>query len=293
VSYDASAHDEIRQRFEELSRLREQALRHEENVRRLPDEEKNLQATLAALGDTSARLGDLAAQLAELGYDEERWTEAKAAVDRVMAARDSAKDRLHRLQQTQVEIRKDVERVKSEIAEQERLEADIKVLEEELHYYDLLEEHLGRFRLELAGRMRPLIAHRASELLRLTTSGRYSVLELDEDYNIFLYDGSERFALARFSGGEQDLANLCLRVAISQVVAERTGANPINFIVLDEIFGSQDEQRKTLILQALQQLSSQFRQVFVITHIEDVKEVLPVLIAVEEVDRNESRARML
>jgi exonuclease SbcC len=106
-------------------------------------------------------------------------------------------------------------------------------------------------------------------------------LELDESYNIFLYDGRASFGIERFSGGEQDIANLCLRVAISQVVAQRTGKPPLQFIVLDEIFGSQDEERKILVLSALQQLSNYFRQIFLITHIDSIKENLPVVLQVE------------
>ncbi|MEA3428425.1 MAG: SbcC/MukB-like Walker B domain-containing protein [Thermodesulfobacteriota bacterium] len=97
----------------------------------------------------------------------------------------------------------------------------------------------------------------------------------------------------QFSGGEQDLANLCLRIAISQVVAERSGGAPINFIVLDEIFGSQDSGRRDLILNALGQLSSQFRQIFIITHIEQIKDMLPVIIDVTTKDGEESVARVL
>ncbi|MEE4311877.1 MAG: SbcC/MukB-like Walker B domain-containing protein, partial [candidate division KSB1 bacterium] len=163
----------------------------------------------------------------------------------------------------------------------------------EIHYLSVLEEHFTFFRQELAGRIRPVIAQRTSDLLRLTTNGRYSLLELDEDYNIYLYDQTQRFPLARFSGGEQDLANLCLRIAISQVVAERAGSTQVNFIVLDEIFGSQDEERKELILNTLQHLSSQFRQIFVITHVPEIKDVMPVVVSVEDVGGVESVARMV
>ena len=41
--------------------------------------------------------------------------------------------------------------------------------------------------------------------------------------------------------------NLCLRIVISQIMATRSGGE-INFIALDEIFGSQDAQRRENIL---------------------------------------------
>ena len=114
-------------------------------------------------------------------------------------------------------------------------------------------------------------------------------MTLDEDYEILIEDGGKQFPLHRFSGGEEDLASLCLRLAISQVIEERTGAEGINFIVLDEIFGSQDEARKNNILKALNDISSQFRQIIVITHIDDVKEMLPYAFNVIETSDKSSK----
>ena len=78
------------------------------------------------------------------------------------------------------------------------------------------------------------------------------------------------------------MANLCLRIAISQELAERAGGMQANFIVLDEIFGSQDEGRKNNILEALSELSNQFKQILIITHVEDVKEMLPYVLTIKE-----------
>lgn len=95
-------------------------------------------------------------------------------------------------------------------------------------------------------------------------------------------DGGKSFKLKRFSGGEEDLANLCLRISMSQLISERSSGAEINFIALDEIFGSQDEARKINILNCLNKLSSQFRQVFLITHFEDIKDMLPRALKIEE-----------
>ncbi len=167
------------------------------------------------------------------------------------------------------------------IAQAQEHAAAIARTEREVVLLEALQEHFKNFRAEMAGRLRPLIAARASEILRLATNGRYTLLELDESYNLFLFDQNQKFELARFSGGEQDLLNLCLRVAISQVIAQRSGRPPLQFIVLDEIFGSQDEERKFLLLSTLQHLSSYFRQVFLVTHEQSVKDNLPVVFEVQ------------
>jgi len=190
-------------------------------------------------------------------------------------------------------LQRDCDATAEEIKEQKKLQQKITAIKEILLYLDLLDDYLGKFRLELAGRIRPLIALHASELLALMTNSRYTQIELDQDYNIFIYDGASAFPIARFSGGEQDLANLCLRIAISRVVAERRGGSPISFIALDEIFGSQDLERRDLILNALGKLAGQFRQIFIITHIEAIRDLLPTLIMVERADDRCSRAKFI
>jgi len=106
-------------------------------------------------------------------------------------------------------------------------------------------------------------------------------LELDEDYEIYIYDQGEKFSIDRFSGGETDLANLCLRIAISLLISESSGVD-FSFIILDEIFGSQDALRKESILSALAKLKNRFRQIFLITHIDDIKDSVENLVYVTE-----------
>src|SRR5207249_2095471 len=82
------------------------------------------------------------------------------------------------------------------------------------------------------------------------------------------------------SGGEEDLANLVLRLAISQMIAERAG-QPLALLVLDEIFGSLDDSRRRHVIGLLRRLADRFPQVILITHIEQVREGLDRVIRVE------------
>ena len=69
------------------------------------------------------------------------------------------------------------------------------------------------------------------------------------------------------SGGEEDIANLALRLAISQMIAERAG-QPLSLLMLDEMFGSLDEERRLAVVDLLRSLADRFPQVILITHIE-------------------------
>ena len=110
------------------------------------------------------------------------------------------------------------------------------------------------------------------------TDDRYRELELNEDYEVtILDDGVPKPVI---SGGEEDLTSLVLRLAISQMIAERAG-QPLSLLVLDEIFGSLDEARRQHVVGLLRRLADRFPQVILITHIEQVREGLDRVIRVD------------
>ncbi len=293
VHYDKQAHDKLKAEFDRLLPLKERAAGLEERVSRKGKVEQEIANSEKIIAETQTEIGELKAKQSGIGYREKDFYAAKQTVDEKNADLDQARERQSAAREELAALRKEIEGINEEIARQKQIRQDIAVTREEIVYLQALEEHFGRFRLDLAGRIRPLIAGRASELLAMTTSGRYTLLELDRDYNILVYDGNSSFPIQRFSGGEQDLANLCLRIAISQIVAERSGGAQINFIVLDEIFGSQDQERRDLVLNALGRLASQFRQIFIITHIETIKDMLPVIIQVSMESEQKSIASLL
>ena len=98
--------------------------------------------------------------------------------------------------------------------------------------------------------------------------------------------------MARFSGSETDLANLALRVAISMHLSRMAGAD-VGMMVLDEVLGSLDAERRDLMVQALSRLADRFHQLFVITHAEPVKDAFPASIEVRKTGRRRSDARLV
>lgn len=141
---------------------------------------------------------------------------------------------------------------------------------------------LAEFRAHLVGRVRPILSRAASGLLREMTGGRYAELTLDEDYTPCLYDGGLAYPLERFSGGEADVASLALRLGVSEVVSGFRGRVGLQFVALDEVFGSQDADRRASVVRALHALRPAFRQIFVVTHHEDVRERLEHVLRVED-----------
>jgi DNA repair protein SbcC/Rad50 len=281
VAFDSARLAQVNEALRQVEARVHELTRLETRANRLPEIGRRLAGVQKQIADLQQQEEKLQAQLHDLQFDEELYLAAKRGHDEANATHLRSQQALGEAKGQFAVADAERRNLEQTLDKARELQAVIARTKHEVIVLDSLQDHLKIFRTELAGRLRPLIADRASELLRLITAGRYSLLELDESYNIFLYDGRASFGIERFSGGEQDIANLCLRVAISQVVAQRTGKPPLQFIVLDEIFGSQDEERKMMVLSALQQLSNYFRQIFLITHIDSIKENLPVVLQVE------------
>jgi exonuclease SbcC len=174
-----------------------------------------------------------------------------------------------------------IKNLQDKIAELEEFKNRIKEEKKNAQQLDMLSDVMSSFRMHLISRIRPTLSSYASDYFERLTDGKYREMELDEEYNIMIYDDGRSYSIQRFSGGEEDLANLCLRLAISEVITERAGGI-FNFIILDEIFGSQDMIRRQNIMKALNGLSSKFRQIFLITHVDDVKNYVENVIHVDE-----------
>ncbi|HEU5430399.1 MAG TPA: SbcC/MukB-like Walker B domain-containing protein, partial [Thermomicrobiales bacterium] len=137
-----------------------------------------------------------------------------------------------------------------------------------------MRDEFNGFERFVAEQLGPRIADYAGELIDRVTNQKYSRVELDQDYGLEIYDGDECFPLASFSGGERDVFALCARLALSRVIGGQAVNRP-RFLVLDEVFGSLDQERRRQLLDMLGRLtqdSEDFRQLFVISHVEDVQE---------------------
>ncbi len=150
-------------------------------------------------------------------------------------------------------------------------------LERDRRLHDELDRAFTDIRTELNVQLRPELADIASGFLAELTDGRYKSMEFDEEYRLLVVEDGVRKPV--ISGGEEDLCNLVLRLAISQMIADRAG-QAFSLLILDEVFGSLDEDRRTSVVGLLRQLQGRFEQVIVITHIDQVREGLDQVVPV-------------
>ena len=138
----------------------------------------------------------------------------------------------------------------------------------------------------------PEIEDRANELLDRLTDGKMHIrLETLKDKKT----GGTRETLeititdeqgvARpyetYSGGEAFRVNFAIRIALSQMLADRNGVK-IRTLGIDEGFGTQDEEGIQNMIEAIQTIQDDFDKILVITHLDRLKEAFPVRIEVHK-----------
>jgi exonuclease SbcC len=151
-------------------------------------------------------------------------------------------------------------------------------IREKLISLEEADEVLTAFRKYLNDSIRPALSGLASDFLSELTDGRYTEVFIGADFAPTVFDDGEVKNV--ISGGETDILNLCLRLALSQFLAERAG-QPLSLLILDEVFGSLDQQRRINVLQLLEKLRTRFEQIIIITHMDDTRDSVEHLLEVQ------------
>ena len=261
--------NQLRDRLKELEPLVVQRERLGARAERAAALVSEMESAEKRLSDREARVKHLIAALADLGFGEEKFQAARERYEQAEAA-------VRRAELDLVAQRGDLKAADAALANakrrlEERAKRAVRIeeIKREARLHEELDLAFGEIRSDLNAQMRPELSDIASSLLGDLTDGRYAEFTLGEDYSIILMeDGLPKPVI---SGGEEDVANLVLRLAISQLVAERAG-QPLSLLVLDEIFGSLDEGRREHVVSLLRGLADRFPQVVLITHIESVRD---------------------
>jgi exonuclease SbcC len=288
AGYDHRRHQEVRRALEEVEPVALQAERLRVAAERAGDLVAQAEAAERELSEHERQARALRDQLAGLGYSEEAFAAARQAHEEADRARREAELEGVRARAERRAAEEALCLVEQRRVERGTREEEARQAAREVALYNELDRAFIDLRTDLNLQLRPDLSELASGFVRDLTAGRYTELELDEDYQATLIQGSE--ARPVISGGEEDIANLALRLAISQMIADRAG-QPLSLLVLDEIFGSLDEERRGAVLDLLRSLADRFPQVILITHIETVREGFDRVIRVE-FDAEQGTARV-
>jgi exonuclease SbcC len=277
LSFDAARYDHVRKEIALLAPLEAKAARLVGLVEREPALADQRAGYLRALGSAQSTLGTLRIRHRQMAFAAADYERIRLDYDRFAAEARRAEIALLTAQGDLRTAREALEVAQAAGEEARRRQATLAAREAERRLHEELDRAFNDIRSRLNSELRPELSDLATAFLRELIDSRTAEFELDERYEVSVLD--DGVAKPVMSGGEEDLAYLVLRLAVSQMIAERSGQS-FSLLVLDEIFGSLDETRRFNVLDLLRKLGDRFEQVILITHIEAVRDGLDNVITV-------------
>jgi exonuclease SbcC len=275
--FDAARYEFVRSEIAKLVPLGDRAARLSALLEREPALMEQQREYSVSVANIESILGTLRVRHKQMSFAAADYDRLKTEYEKCFSdARGTEMDAMTAANNLR-NARESLEKAIAASEESRVLQATVAEREGERRLHEELDRAFNEMRAQLNAQLRPELSELATTFLRELVDSRTAELELDERYNVVvLEDGIGKPVL---SGGEEDLANLVLRLAVSQMIAERSGQT-FSLLVLDEVFGSLDETRRFNVLELLRALGDRFEQVILITHIESVRDGLDQVISV-------------
>ncbi|MEJ2709332.1 MAG: SMC family ATPase [Anaerolineales bacterium] len=298
IGYDAAAHDAARQA--------------ELQGRASADRLRALERARAALAPLARELEELergiTSQQAEVEKQSQEYQAASTALqeaeaqapDLVSAERDllDVQERENRLRLEVGAARQEVLVLEDLKERRKKFKRRRKELSQQISQYKQVERAFGKDGVPalLIEQALPQIETKANEILERLSGGSMSVRfitqaaykdkhreDLKETLDIQISDEAGIRDYEMFSGGEAFRVNFAIRLALSEILAQRAGAR-LQTLVIDEGFGSQDALGRQRLIEAINMVRPDFSKILVITHIDELKDAFPNRIEVEKTE---------
>ncbi len=299
IGYDAAAHEaarlaeaQHRTAEEEFTRLQVAQATLEGLEREMESIEKEIERQKAEVSRWETRHRQAAEELAEL---EKKAPDVRTAEANLFHLKEE--ENLKRIEVGQAEQR--VENLERQKARRAELTREREQLARHEGYYRQLERAFGKDGVPtlLIEQAIPQIEAKANQILERLSMGSMSVRfatqapykdkrreDLQEVLDIIISDAIGVREYEMFSGGEAFRINFAIRLALSEFLAQRAGAR-LQTLVIDEGFGSQDDQGRQRLIEAINEVRQDFAKILVITHLDELKDHFPTRIEVEKSER--------
>lgn len=138
---------------------------------------------------------------------------------------------------------------------------------------------------ELEVEANALLGRLSNDQMRVSFKSQKETLKGDvrETLDIHISDEAGTRSYELYSGGEKFRINFAIRVALSKLLAHRSGV-PLRVLFIDEGFGSQDAHGRARLVEAISAVQEEFDLVLVITHIDELRDAFPVRINVRKTE---------
>ena len=229
---------------------------------------------------------ELTLKLKDFSFDEEEFTKVETQFQ-------TAEQELKIANDAVVKTSAEIERLEKEFKKKETLLKDLAKLQkraENLRVMINLFNGAGFVRFVSSIYLRQLCDHANIRFHRMTRNQLSLQLNENNDFEIidYLNEGKCR-SVKTLSGGQAFQVSLSLALALAESVQSNAKAEK-NFFFIDEGFGTQDLESVNVVFETLTNLQKENRIVGIISHVEELKEKMPVSL---NITKDEERGSLI
>lgn len=291
--YNDTTHKSVQNQIKEID---QQLYEHENNTKIVAQQEQRkseINTLCIALKSLKQKKNDISKILApyrELTQEKQELIYKTVKHKQILVELRKEKEIVLQLQGSLASQLKQIEKIKIDY---QKDEAHSKIFDITIEDYSTIATATGKDGIQalLIEDAIPEIEQEANNILsRLTNNQAHIFIEslrdlkrggTKETLDIKISDSSGIRPYEMFSGGEAFRIDFALRIAISKLLARRAGT-ALQTLIIDEGFGSQDEEGLNHIMDAIHIIQNDFSKIIIVSHLSSMKDQFPVQFFVEK-----------
>lgn len=292
ATYDPVLFLRLQEATTRYNQAQDELQKYEPIARRRGEVQKAMEDLDLEIDGRIKEAGDLRHERVELVVSEKEQALVQKQEEEAAAKERDDDDAWLQANNALIKLGEQLEQEKSRLAAMIRAEERTWNAERSAAVVERVQRLLERVLSDFAAEARPRLTELVEGWMHPLLTRRFQKITLDDSYQLQADNGSGLHQIDHFSGGEQTMLAIMLRAAISLFCRERAGFDT-GFLILDEIFGDQDAQRRNLLVQFLDEIKEQYHQIIVVNHIDEISGQLDTILQVTPISANESCVEVL
>ena len=215
LGFNPSEYNELLNERRNLSKIEDEASKIRLRLAAEPEIRRRMEELERSLTDLETELNETKEQIAAIGYSQEFHKEANDALSKAEGGHETARKEVSEKEVSLRVLEAKLVEVKARVVKKRESEKALIEISNELRVVDIVEDLIQKFMDRVLINIKNEVAKSASEILE-EVSGKYSIIRIDDEFNILVEDSGEPYPISRYSGGEIDMIAVSVRVAISE-----------------------------------------------------------------------------
>ena len=296
LNYSTELHSRIKSQISELALYEEKHIKLKNAETLFPKEESLIESTKNILKNRKSEKEFLSNKIINLKSELEKKDDTNLELARTNKELSTLKSNLQSLYVRKGILLENIERCIKYEKDLNELNKEVSLVSKDADIYNELSLAFGKNGLQalIIETSIPQLEQDSNQLLSRLSENKMAIKfqlvagrkdsrtgMVSEELDIKVSDEVGTRNYETFSGGEAFRINFAIRIALSKLLARRSGA-PLPILFIDEGFGSQDLEGQEKLIQSIQSIQNDFEKIIVITHIEQIKDSFPVRIEVNK-----------